>query len=381
MKILFISNFFSHLQKPVSEEFYDKTGGNYKFIETAQLTEERKALGFDSTKPAYVIQYSESSKEIIQGEILEADIVIIGAAPLSLIKERLKKNKLTFRYSERYFKTRSRYLKYPIWVIDSFKTRKCYYLCSGAYASKDIQLTGFFKNKCYKWGYFPEVRVYKDIDELIGQKTSYTENGKISIVWAARLIRLKHPEYLIKLAQMLKKDGFVFEIHILGNGELENELKTSIKDNGIEDFVFMHGAMPPYKVREFMEKGDIFLLTSDRNEGWGAVLNEAMNSACAVVASHETGSAPFLINDGDNGLIFRSKDINSLYMKTKSLMVDENYRRKLGSEAYKTMTEVWSAANVVSNFITLAKSINAGEKSPIIFGPCSPAESLPQNWR
>ena len=34
-----------------------------------------------------------------------------------------------------------------------------------------------------------------------------------------------------------------------------------------------------------MEKADIFLFTSDRREGWGAVANEAMNSACALVVS------------------------------------------------------------------------------------------------
>ena len=33
-----------------------------------------------------------------------------------------------------------------------------------------------------------------------------------------------------------------------------------------------------------MEQADIYLFTSDRNEGWGAVANEAMNSACAMVA-------------------------------------------------------------------------------------------------
>ena len=68
----------------------------------------------------------------------------------------------------------------------------------------------------------------------------------------------------------------------------------------------MLGAMPPEEVRRHMEKADIYLFTSDFNEGWGAVLNESMNSGCAVVASHAIGSVPFLIKNGENGLIYEN---------------------------------------------------------------------------
>lgn len=51
--------------------------------------------------------------------------------------------------------------------------------------------------------------------------------------------------------------------------------------------------MKASEVRSYMEKADIYLFTSDFNEGWGAVLNESMNSGCAVVASHAIGSVPF----------------------------------------------------------------------------------------
>ncbi len=58
----------------------------------------------------------------------------------------------------------------------------------------------------------------------------------------------------------------------------------------------MLGAMSPDKVRAYMERADVFLFTSDFNEGWGAVLNESMNSGCAVVASHAMVSA--FLNQG-----------------------------------------------------------------------------------
>ena len=47
-----------------------------------------------------------------------------------------------------------------------------------------------------------------------------------------------------------------------------------------------------------MEKSHIHLFTSNHLEGWGAVVNEAMNSGCAVVANREAGAVPYLIEHG-----------------------------------------------------------------------------------
>ena len=63
-----------------------------------------------------------------------------------------------------------------------------------------------------------------------------------------------------------------------------------------------------------MEKTGIFLFTSDRQEGWGAVLNEAMNSGCAVVASHLIGAVPFLKKKKKNGLVYSSGDRKTLFV-------------------------------------------------------------------
>jgi glycosyltransferase involved in cell wall biosynthesis len=77
--------------------------------------------------------------------------------------------------------------------------------------------------------------------------------------------------------------------------------------------------MAPEAVRDHMEAADIFLFTSDFNEGWGAVLNESMNSACAVVASHAIGSVPFLLKDGENGFI---QTLLEMYAETVNVLTD-----------------------------------------------------------
>ncbi len=112
----------------------------------------------------------------------------------------------------------------------------------------------------------------------------------MSILWVGRLIKWKHPELAIIVAKMLRDSGYDFNMKIIGQGEMKAELIKMIKIYNLEKYIYFLDYMSPEKVREHMEQANIFLFTSDYNEGWGAVLNEAMNSGCSVVASHAIGT-------------------------------------------------------------------------------------------
>ena len=134
-------------------------------------------------------------------------------------------------------------------------------------------------------------------------------------------------------------------------------MKSLIKTEGLEDCVHMLGAMNPNDVRKYMEQAQIFLFTSDFNEGWGAVLNEAMNSACAVVASNAIGSVPFLVKNGDNGFIYKNGDIEDLYSKVEYLINNPQETAEIGRNAYKTMSDIWNAKVSAKRFIELSQEI------------------------
>lgn len=238
-------------------------------------------------------------------------------------------------------------------------------LCAGAYTAPDCRFIHCYKNKTYKWGYFPKVKEYDDIEEIIKLKRP------ASILWTARFIKLKRPEAALYVAKRLKDEGYSFTLDMIGGGELEPKIRQKIKANGLEDCVRLLGTMSPEKVRENMEKSEIFLFTSDRNEGWGAVLNESMNSGCAVVANGVIGSVPYLIKDGENGLIYKDGKLRDLYEKVKFLLDNPKTRIKLGQAAYKTLTDKWNADVTAKRFIKLIENIENGKDSPFSDGPCS----------
>lgn len=373
MNIVYLSNFFNHHQKPLADEFYKSTNHHFWFVETQPMPESFKKTGYTEYKEPYVLRYSDDNKENIEHLILEADAVIIGQAPITMIYKRIEDGKLFFRVSERRYKSFLRYLKWPVYTYQSFSFNKGYLLAASAYASRDYVLSGMKPERCFKWGYFTEVKTYEDVDALIQNKHKAEQGRKVSMLWACRLIDWKHPELAVKLAKRLKADGYSFELKIAGMGTMEVQLKQMIHEDGLEDVVKMIGSQKQEVLRELMEQSEIFLSTSDQNEGWGATINESMNSACAVVASHAIGAIPFLIKDGVNGLIFKSKDLDSLYAKVKWLFDNPDERKRIGRNAYFTMGKTWNAKSACDNFIQLVEAIKSGEDTPNNEGPCSKA--------
>lgn len=383
MKIVFVSNFFNHHQKPLSDSISAVEGVDYHFIETAEIDDERLNLGWGGgNKPSYVMNNynSEQSKKKCQELIDSADIAIIGSAPLELMKKRLKEKKLTFLYTERIYKRGYENYKWPLRLVRHFfkysRYKSFYLLCASAYASADFARTCSFVNKAYKWGYFTELIRYKDIDLLIEEKETN------SLLWTARFIPLKHPEIPVEIARRLKAEGYKFQMRLIGNGAEIEKIEHMVSEYGLEDEVHFLGAMSPGEVRSYMEKSEIFLFTSDRNEGWGAVVNEAMNSGCAVIASHTIGSVPFLINHMDNGLVFKSEDIDSLYKEVIYLIENSKDRKRISRNAYKTIQEEWNAEEAAKRLLRVTEALLKGETTPKLFlrGPCSIAQKVDEHW-
>ena len=154
---------------------------------------------------------------------------------------------------------------------------------------------------------------------------------------------VKHPEFAVLLARYLKEKGYKFRLDMIGDGEQKEEVEAIIKENNLGDYVKLLGFLPPDEVRTYMEKADIYLFTSNHLEGWGAVVNEAMNSACAVVAGSNAGAVPYLIKDGENGLIYEGENIEQFFKKVEMLINSEELRKKLGKNAFDTIYKTWNA--------------------------------------
>jgi len=375
MTIVFFSNYLNHHLVQVFDELYNLTDRNFYFVATTSMPKFRKTLGYEdySDRP-YLIKAFEDKEQLAIAKELSvcSDVAIFGGiTTLVYEKERLKRGLLTFNCSERWLKKgiinvlSPKLLKYMYYYF-KYTNLNHFKLCSSAFAASDHLRLGMFRNRCFKWGYFPMVNKKQDCLTMKGK-----EGEKVRLLWCARLIKLKHPELPILLAKKLKNEGYCFELNMYGNGEDYDNCLTLIKKHNLEDVVHLKGAVKNSEVLDAMKRHDIFLFTSDRREGWGAVTNEAMSNACVVVGSDKIGSIPFLIKDGENGCIFESGSLNSLYQKAKWLLDNPEIRYKLSIQSFKTITELWSPQVAANNLIKLSECLLLGKESPIKEGPCS----------
>lgn len=380
MNIVFISNYLNHHQLPFCNEMIKATNGNFVFIATSKMKEERVKLGYkdltESCDFAFCTEDSEENKQKAIELCNSCDVLIHGSAPDEFFKTRINQKKLTFKYGERFFKTPftfSNIFKRTLSMlrhIIPYQNKNHYLLCASAYMPNDCRLFGCFKNRMYRWGYFPEVKEY-NLDELMAKKQ------KSKLLWVGRMIDWKHPEYAVRLAKQLKERNFEFELNMIGCGDMETDIADMIKREKLTDCVNMLGSMPPENVREHMEQAEIFLFTSDRKEGWGAVLNESMNSGCAVIASNVIGAVPFLLKDGENGLVYNDGDFNAFCQKAASLLENHQKAEELGRKAYNTLATDWNAEAATKRLMELIDSkLNCGQEPSYSSGPCSKAEYI-----
>ena len=239
-------------------------------------------------------------------------------------------------------------------------------LAASAFTANDIKHFFAYPNKIYKWGYFPAVN-------FSTTRNSNKDDYEINLMWCGRFLDWKHPEFPVLLADRLKKNGYKFHLDMYGNGERLEEIRNLISNLSVGDCVSLYDSLPNEEIIREMHSHDIFLFTSDRNEGWGAVLNESMSQGCAVVVSDMIGSAPFLIDNGRNGLLFESENLTSFYSQVSRLLDDKHLRLSISENAVRTMQELWSPRVAAQRFVDLASRLLVGRDTEYSNGPCSKA--------
>ncbi len=386
MKVTFFSNVMSHHQKPFCERMYQRLGDDFRFVVMKNIKEERKKLGYstyEGEQIPYLINVSHSPEhyQLAKQLAIESDTVIFGSAHPELLAERISQNKLTFLYTERLFKRGRLSLLRPD-IRRNLKIRyqqtgnhsNFYMLSASAFTPYDLSLLNCFLGKCYRWGYFPEFLTY-EAEALFAKK----KHDIPKLLWVGRMIDWKRTADALKVAKKLCRQGYQFQLDIIGTGVLEEKLKACVVKNRLEHCVTFLGAMPPEKVRNYMEEANIFLFTSNKREGWGAVLNEAMNSGCVCVVNSVIGAAPYLVENGKNGLLYRGTA--DFYQKVKGLLEHPEDWEKMGQQAYETLRLEWNVDVAVNRFLKAAELLlTEGTVLTVQDGPMSLAPMIKDNW-
>ncbi|HJP62591.1 MAG TPA: glycosyltransferase family 4 protein [Mucilaginibacter sp.] len=181
---------------------------------------------------------------------------------------------------------------------------------------------------------------------------------EIVVLFAGKFEPVKNVELLVSAFIKLNRP----DTHLLlvGNGPLENRLKELAL--GSRNIHF-RGFTNQSEIPGVYQACDLFCLPSV-SESWGLAVNEAMACGRAVLVSDTVGCAADLVNEGYNGLVFKSGDAQALISSLTELTQSKDELIKFGKKS-RSMIQEWSfekIAEAIEN--TLCKKITS-EDMPV----------------
>lgn len=375
MKFVAYLNSISPHQIPLAKELVKRIGSeNYRYVYTSRMSEERRRLGWCEESAEWLVD--ANMDPIATRQMLEdCDVLYTGIRDVDLFRLRAKKRLTTLYYSERWFKP------IKIWTLPcnrsialsglirmfSPKFRKMakvvrdlleedvpfYYLPVGVHAALDMnRLTklcteSMIRRDCWQAGNFVDpkgrIRMWGYFVEPSSQGGGKRAKcGSLRILWVGRMLELKRVDTLIRAASLLSHSQSI-ELTLVGDGpektRLEKLAGSCCRTAGTTLAIDFKDSVSLGLVRALMRENDVYVFTSNALDGWGAVVNEALEEGLEVLATSDCGAGATLLPSGQT---FKAGDWRSLAARLKVL--SEVLRVADKDEVVSRVIEKWSAA-------------------------------------
>ncbi|MED3789854.1 glycosyltransferase [Peribacillus frigoritolerans] len=196
--------------------------------------------------------------------------------------------------------------------------------------------------------------------------------GEIRVLSVGRLVDKKGFVTLIKAFKHIYSQYPNARLHIIGAGEDEKRIKSTIAEYNLKDVVILRGAMDSKQVSDELKKAHIFCLASQTAnngdiEGIPNALKEAMASGLPVVSTRHAG-IPELIEHQRTGYLAPEKNDMELakgiqfFIENPDVWTDYTERaRKVIEEKFDVNKQIIEQQRLYS-LVNTVKTENATEK-------------------
>lgn len=169
-------------------------------------------------------------------------------------------------------------------------------------------------------------------------------HGEKMLLTIGRLHPQKGFAHLLDALELLLKSENAPKVHlvIVGEGNLELELKQQVLKQGLNQYVTFTGRRSD--IPQLLSAADLFILPS-LWEGLPLVVLEAMAAKVPVIATN-VGGTPEAIIDGETGLLVPPTDSHSLATAIEFLLKNESLCKSLVENGFKKVSIEFSATKV-----------------------------------
>lgn len=190
--------------------------------------------------------------------------------------------------------------------------------------------------------------IYNGIDlSRCVPKQDYRISGEVSLVHVGRFDTPKNHSGLLRAFSVLLESCPGCFLHLVGDGELRQEIEALAAELKITGHVYFHGMQSD--VHRYLELADIFVLPSNY-EGMPMTIIEAMATGLPIVAT-EVGGIPDMVVKGESALLVPCSP-EAVAEACESLISDEALRESLGRNAL-VRSSLFSAEQMAQSYCKL----------------------------
>lgn len=172
--------------------------------------------------------------------------------------------------------------------------------------------------------------------ENLFKRESHELSNSLKILFLSRIEKEKGIYETIEAAKSLIDEGNDISLEIVGGGSDEEILKVSEMIENYKERIKLHGKISEKeKIHDIFRKADIYIFPS-YHEGFPRVLYEAMTFAIPIITTDISGTKGVMI-DNENCLKVSPKSYLELKNAIKTLINDEELRKKIGTNGYQFM--------------------------------------------
>lgn len=199
-----------------------------------------------------------------------------------------------------------------------------------------------------------------DLEGKSVQTDRWRTRKELSVDWetcligtVGRLTPVKGIPYLLDAARILLRQGANVKVLVVGDGSIRQDLLAQAGNLGVGERVVFLGHREDTDV--LLQALDIFVLPS-LSEGIPMALLEAMAASRPIVASR-VGGIPEIIEDGVEGFLVESMDVNGLAERCRRLIESPDVARKMGEQGRKRVEREFSATAMADRVVSVYKEL------------------------
>jgi glycosyltransferase involved in cell wall biosynthesis len=183
---------------------------------------------------------------------------------------------------------------------------------------------------------------YCGVDSLEDFKIhKFKKTPRINLLTTGVFLPYRNYETSIDIVKKINLKGLECSLDIIGetswDQEYSKKIKSLVSENGLQDFITIHGQVDEDKFKSLFDDTDIFLFLNI-DQSWGLVVFEAMSVGFPTIVSESVGAVEILNNEV--AIITNPEDVSGICEKIINISKNKDVYNTYSRNAIKHVSNM-----------------------------------------